>query len=113
MFTMIGEEWGFAGCLALLAVYAILLVLLARMALAADNPFGRLIIAGTALTIFLYMFINVAMVTGLVPVVGVPLPLVSYGGTSMVTIMTAIGLSVSAHVHRRERVRRSSLGPLL
>ena len=87
-----------------------LLALMIRMALRAESPFSRLVIAGSALTIFLYVFINVAMVTGLVPVVGVPLPLISYGGTSMVTIMTGIGLAVSARVHGREQVRRTAMG---
>ncbi len=82
-----------------------------RMALRAESPFCRLLIAGSALTLFLYVFINVAMVTGLVPVVGVPLPLVSYGGTSMVTIMTGLGLAISAHVHGREQIRRTWIRP--
>ena len=111
IFTMIGEEWGFVGGMALLAVYAVLLALLVRMALRAENPFSRLLIAGSAMTIFLYVFINVAMVTGMVPVVGVPLPLVSYGGTSMVTIMSGLGLAVSAHVHGQEPLRRATIRP--
>lgn len=110
IFTMIGEEWGFIGALTLICVYAVLIALLVRMALRAESPFGRLVIAGAAMTLFLYVFINVAMVTGLVPVVGVPLPLVSYGGTSMVSIMTGLGLAISAHVHGREAVRRTSMG---
>ena len=112
MFTMIGEEWGFVGSIGLLTIYAVLLALLVRMSLKAESPFGRLVIAGSLITIFLYVFINVAMVTGLVPVVGVPLPLVSYGGTAMVGIMTGLGLAVSAHVHGREQVRRSEIGSL-
>lgn len=113
IFTMIGEEWGFMGVMVLLAIYAVLLALLVRMALSAETPFCRLLIAGCAMTIFLYVFINVAMVTGLVPVVGIPLPLVSYGGTSMVTIMTGLGLAFSAHVHGREALRRSWLRPII
>ena len=113
IFTMIGEEWGFVGGMALLAVYALLLALMIRMALRAENPFCRLLIAGSALTIFLYVFINVAMVTGMVPVVGVPLPLVSYGGTSMVTVMTGLGLAVSAHVHGCEQLRRTWIRPII
>jgi rod shape determining protein RodA len=110
IFTMIGEEWGLIGTLTLLAIYGVLIALLVRMALRAESPFGRLVIAGSAMTLFLYVFINVAMVTGLVPVVGVPLPLVSYGGTSMLSIMTGLGLAISAHVHGREAVRRTSIG---
>ncbi|MGQ0672117.1 MAG: rod shape-determining protein RodA [Hyphomicrobium sp.] len=110
IFTMIGEEWGFLGGMMLIAVYALLIGLMIRMAIQARTPFARLLIAGSAMTIFLYVFINVAMVTGLVPVVGVPLPLVSYGGTSMVTLMTGVGLALSAHVHGREPVRRGPRG---
>jgi rod shape determining protein RodA len=83
------------------------------MAFKSDNQFGRLVIAGSAPTIFIHVFINVAMVTALVPVVGVPLPLGSYCGTSMVTIKTGIGLAASAGVHGQESVRRASLGALL
>lgn len=113
IFTMFSEEWGFAGAVGLLALYGVLLALLARMALRCENPFGRLLIAGSAVTIFVYVFINVAMVTGLVPVVGVPLPFVSYGGTSMMTLMAGLGLALTAGVHGRERSRGRELGPLI
>lgn len=110
IFTMFSEEWGFAGAVGLLALYGLLLALLVRMALKVESRFGQLLIAGSALTIFMYVFINVAMVAGLVPVVGVPLPLVSYGGTAMITIMAGLGLALSASVHGRERPRKGSLG---
>jgi rod shape determining protein RodA len=113
IFTMYAEEWGFAGGMLLLALYAVLLVLLARMALRAVTPFARLVIAGAWITIFLYVFINVAMVTGLVPVVGVPLPFVSYGGTSMMTLMAGLGLALSAAARGPERRPVAPLGPLL
>lgn len=108
--TMLGEEWGFAGLLLLLALYALMLVILFSMAWRCENMFARQLIAGTAVTIFVYVFINVAMVTGLVPVVGVPLPLVSYGGTSMITLMTSIGLAMSGYVHGKDMIRRNELG---
>lgn len=109
IFTTFAEEWGFTGALALLALYGVLLVLLARMGLQATSTFNRLLIAGAWITIFLYVFINVAMVTGLVPVVGVPLPFVSYGGTSMVTLLASLGLAITAGVHHgRERARLSA-----
>jgi rod shape determining protein RodA len=104
IFTMFSEEWGFVGALSLLALYALLLSLLLAMALRAKSQFGRLLIAGSAVTIFLYIFINVAMVTGMVPVVGVPLPFVSYGGTALTTLMAGLGLAMSADVHRNELV---------
>ena len=102
IFTMFSEEWGFVGAIFLLALYAVLLSLLMAMALRAKSQFARLLIAGSAATIFLYIFINVAMVTGLVPVVGVPLPFVSYGGTALTTLMVGLGLAMSAEVHRGE-----------
>ncbi|MGB4866908.1 MAG: rod shape-determining protein RodA, partial [Hyphomicrobium sp.] len=110
--TMLGEEWGFAGLLVLLALYAILLTLMLAMAWRCRHPFGRLLIAGTAMTLFIYVFINLAMVTGMVPVVGVPLPLVSYGGTSMTTLMIGLGLAMSSHVHGARPIRRDAAGAL-
>lgn len=110
IFTMFSEEWGFVGALGLLFLYAVLLSLLMSMALRASTPFSRLLIGGSAMTMFLYIFINVAMVTGLVPVVGVPLPFVSYGGTALTTLMVGLGLAMSAHVHRDEPLA-NGLGP--
>lgn len=102
IFTMFSEEWGFAGAILILSLYAALFATLILMALRTENRFGQLVIAGAGMMIFLYAFINVAMVTGLVPVVGVPLPFVSYGGTSMVTLMVSLGAAMSAYVHRHE-----------
>jgi rod shape determining protein RodA len=110
IFTMFGEEWGFIGVVWLLVLYGLLLMLILSMAFACRNQFGRLLIAGAALVIFIYAFINIAMVTGLVPVVGVPLPLVSYGGTSMTTIMFGLGLAMCAFVHRNVGIRRQDMG---
>lgn len=103
IFTMLGEEWGFVGTAVIVFAFAVLLLLLLRAAMQCRTIFSRLLVAGAALTIFVYVFINIAMVTGLVPVVGVPLPFVSYGGTAMVTTMTSIGLAASACVHERAR----------
>ncbi|MGE0053563.1 MAG: rod shape-determining protein RodA [Hyphomicrobium sp.] len=108
--TILGEEWGFVGLAVLLALFALLIALLVIAAWRCQNRFGRLVIAGSAVTLFVYVFINVAMVTGLVPVVGVPLPLVSYGGTSMMTLMIGLGLAMSAHVHGAEGIRRKDVG---
>jgi rod shape determining protein RodA len=110
IFTMLGEEWGFAGLLVVLSLYMLMLILMFSMAWRCENLFARLLIAGTALTLFVYVFINVAMVTGLVPVVGIPLPLISYGGTSMMTLMIAIGLAMSGFVHGKDTFRRNELG---
>ncbi|MDX2308286.1 MAG: rod shape-determining protein RodA [Hyphomicrobium sp.] len=111
IFTTFAEEWGFWGALGLLVLYAILLTLLAIMAMRARSMFARLVIAGAWSTIFVYVFINIAMVSGLVPVVGVPLPFVSYGGTSMVTLLAALGLALAADVdegQNRRMLRRAS-----
>lgn len=106
IFTMIGEEWGFIGCSLILLVFGLILLNLLWLSLRAKSPFARLITFGTGMVIFTYMFINIAMVTGLVPVVGVPLPFVSYGGSSMVTLMVSVGLAMSAYVHENERLNR-------
>jgi len=110
IFTMFAEEMGFIGGIALLALYLVVLLSITYMALRCRHQFGRLIAAGVGLTLFIYVFINVAMVMGLVPVVGVPLPLVSYGGTSMLTLMFGLGLVLNAHVHRKVRFRRHEIG---
>lgn len=107
--TILGEEWGFAGLSVLLVLFAVLLGLIITMAWRCHNRFGRLVITGSAASLFVYVFINTAMVTGLVPVVGVPLPLVSYGGTSMMTLMIGLGLAMSAYVHREESIRRTDV----
>lgn len=110
IFTMFSEEMGFVGSVALLIVYLLVLLAIVYMALRAQSQFGRLVSAGIGITLFVYVFINVAMVMGLVPVVGVPLPLVSYGGTSMLTLMFGFGLVLNAHVHRKTRFRRHEIG---
>jgi rod shape determining protein RodA len=109
--AMFGEEWGFAGAIALLALFASIVAMGLVMALRAHSSFARLLIGGFVVMLFLYAAINVAMVTGVAPVVGVPLPLVSYGGTSMMTLMVSLGLAMSAHVHARERLRRDEFAP--
>ncbi len=109
IFTMFAEEMGFIGSISLLALYALLFLVLAYMALSCRNQFSRLLIGGAWIGVFVYSLINIAMVTGLVPVVGVPLPLVSYGGTSMLTIMFGLGTAMCGYVHRYDRLRRSDL----
>lgn len=103
--AMFGEEWGFIGTAALLALVGLVMLMVLVMVLRAHGRFAKLLVAGFGLMLFFYAAINVAMVTGLAPVVGVPLPLVSYGGTSMMTLMVSLGLAMSAHVHSRARRR--------
>ncbi len=110
IFTMLAEEFGMIGGLTLLALYAILLTYGIAIALRARNQFGRVLAMGLTWNVFLYVFINIAMVMGLVPVVGVPLPLVSYGGTAMLTLMATIGLLISVYIHRDVRISRRGLG---
>ncbi|MEM8643272.1 MAG: rod shape-determining protein RodA [Pseudomonadota bacterium] len=112
IFTMFSEEMGFVGAMILLALYLLALVFITFMALRCRSMFAKLVAGGMGLTLFAYVFINVAMVTGLMPVVGVPLPLVSYGGTSMLTMMIGLGFVLNAHVNRRVTFRQSELGGL-
>ena len=100
IFTMLAEEFGLAGSLALIGIYLLILAYGIAIALRARSQFGRLLAMGVMLTFFLYLFINIAMVTGLLPVVGVPLPLVSYGGTAMLTLLFGFGLVISTSIHR-------------
>ncbi len=113
IFTMLGEEWGFIGAVTLIGLYALLVVMLLAMALACRSAFARCLNAGAALIVFVYAGVNISMVMGLAPVVGVPLPLVSYGGTAMTAIFAALGIAMCAYVNRSERLRRDDLRGLL
>ncbi len=106
VFTMLAEEHGLVGGLAVLALYGCVLLLGLLFAFRARSHFGRLVAAGVSVTVFLYVVINVAMVTGLIPVVGVPLPLISYGGTAMMTVLVGCGLALGVDVHRDLQLRR-------
>ncbi len=106
IFTMLAEEFGIIGGLVLIGLYALLLTYGIAMSLRCRNQFGRLVAMGVTSTFFLYVFINIAMVMGLIPVVGVPLPLISYGGTAMMTLMFGFGLLLCVHVNRDARIGR-------
>lgn len=108
IFTMLAEELGLAGALFLLLLYVLALGYGFAIALRCSSQFGRLLALGTTTTLFLYMFINIAMVMGLIPVVGVPLPLISYGGTAMLTAMIGFGLIINCYVHRDIEIGRQS-----
>jgi len=109
IFTMLAEEFGMVGGLGLLGLYALVLIYGFAISLRARNHFGRLMAIGLTVNLFLYIFINIAMVMGLIPVVGVPLPLVSYGGTAMLAVMVSFGLLLSVSVHRDVRIPRRGL----
>jgi rod shape determining protein RodA len=106
IFTMLAEEWGMIGGIVLVALYSLILVYGYAMSLKSRNQFGRLTGLGLTTTFFLYVFINIAMVMGLVPVVGVPLPLISYGGTAMLTLLFGFGLVLSVYIHRDVHIGR-------
>jgi rod shape determining protein RodA len=101
IFAVMGEELGLLGELALLGLYLFVVGRGLYIAIQARDTFSRLLAGSISLTFFVYVFVNTAMVTGLVPVVGVPLPLVSFGGTSMVTLMAGFGILMSIHRHRK------------
>lgn len=100
IFTTLAEEFGFVGTSALLALYALVVVFCIASAISNRDRFGALLSGGIAVTFFLFFAVNMGMVMGLMPVVGVPLPLVSYGGSAMLVLLAAFGLVQSAHVHR-------------
>ncbi|MBB6254004.1 rod shape-determining protein RodA [Nitrospirillum iridis] len=110
IFTMLAEELGMVGALVFLLLYTLLLVYGYVIAMRCRHQYGRLVAMGLTVNLFLYMFINIAMVMGLIPVVGVPLPLISYGGSSALTVMIGFGLLLCVHVHRDVRMSRRGMG---
>jgi len=101
IFAVMGEELGLFGVLSLLGLYIFIIGRGIYIATQARDTFSRLLAGSISLTFFVYVFVNTAMVTGLVPVVGIPLPLVSFGGTSMVTLLAGFGILMSIHTHRK------------
>jgi len=101
IFAVMGEELGLLGVLTLIVFYMFVVGRGLYIAIQAPDTYSRLLAGSISLTFFVYVFVNTAMVTGLVPVVGVPLPLVSFGGTSMVTLMAGFGILMSIHSHRK------------
>jgi len=107
---IIGEEFGFFGTMLLLMMFAAVIWYGIQIAMTARSQFGRLLAMGVTVNFFLYIMINALMVMGLIPVVGIPMPLISYGGTAMMTVMFGFGLLMSVHVHRHITVLRHSSG---
>jgi rod shape determining protein RodA len=101
IFAVIGEEFGFLGVALLLALYLMIVARGFYIASTAQDTFSRLLAGAISFTFFFYVFVNTAMVTGLVPVVGIPLPLISAGGTSMVTLLAGFGILMSIQTHRK------------
>ncbi len=107
IYTSLGEEFGFVGTVGLLVLFAIVIGYGIRIAMQSRSQFGRLLAMGITLNFFFYIMINASMVMGLIPVVGIPMPLISYGGTAMLTVMFGFGLLMSMHVHRQVEIPRS------
>lgn len=101
IFAVLAEEFGLIGVGVLLALYLFIIIRGLQISLQAQDTFSRLLGAAITLTFFVYLFVNIGMVSGLLPVVGLPLPLISYGGTSMVTLLAAFGILMSIKTHRR------------
>ncbi len=100
IFTTLAEEFGFVGAFSLLGLYGLIILFCVLSAIQNKDRFGALLTLGIAATLFLFFAVNMSMVMGLAPVVGVPLPLVSYGGSAMLVLLAAFGLVQSAHIHR-------------
>ena len=100
IFTTLAEEFGFLGATSLLVIYGLIIIFSMTSAINNKSRFGSLLTAGLTINFFSYFAINIAMVMGLAPVVGVPLPLISYGGSAMLVLLASFGLMQSAHVHR-------------
>ena len=104
IFTMLGEEFGFIGAFGLLLIYTWIVIILFWAAKMCRNRFGQLICFGFMLNFFVYYFINISMVLGLLPTVGVPLPLMSFGGSSLLSLMFGFGLCQNAHIHKDQQL---------
>jgi rod shape determining protein RodA len=110
IWTAICEEFGFVGALAILILFGMILFYGVQTAMSARSQFARLLAMGVTLNFFFYIMINGAMVMGLIPVVGIPMPLLSYGGSAMLTVMFGFGLLMSVHIHRQVEIPRHSGG---
>ena len=108
IFTMIGEEFGFLGTLVLLLIYAALIVVSIRLALKSRSLFSKYLSLGVCNVFFIYVFVNIGMVTGLLPVVGVPLPFISYGGSSMLAVMFGFGLLMNCYINRNIIIEKTN-----
>lgn len=108
IFTMLAEELGFLGAALLILLYALLITFALMLASRARSTYGRLIAAGVAALLFIHIFINMAMVMGMIPVVGVPLPFLSYGGSFLLSVMIACGLLQHVYINRETNLPRGS-----
>jgi rod shape determining protein RodA len=102
VFSVIGEEWGFVGSILVLLLFATLMLRLVRLAREIEHPFGSIVAAGTAGIFLIHISVNIGMVLGLLPVIGIPLPFLSYGGSALLTNTTLMGLALAAYMRRSE-----------
>ena len=102
IFTLISEELGFFGAMTIILIFCVLIASIVKISFTVDTLFSKVIVFGVGLLIFLYLTLNIGMVCGLLPVVGAPLPLISYGGTSLFTILISVGVVLSINVHKNE-----------
>ena len=110
IFTMLAEEFGLMGGLSVIILFMVIIAYGYVISFFIQSQFGRLLTLGMITTIFLYVFINIGMVMGLVPIVGVPLPFISYGGTALLASMSAIGFIINCYIHRNLKINRFSNG---
>ena len=104
IFTMMGEEFGFMGAFLLISIYTFIVIMLFWASKTCRNRFGQLVCFGFMLNFFVYYFINISMVLGLMPTVGVPLPLMSFGGSSLISLLFGFGLCQNAHIHKDQQL---------
>ncbi len=104
--AVLAEEFGLVGVCLLLVVYLLIIARGFYITLQAQDTFSKLLAGSVTLTFFIYVMVNIGMVSGILPVVGVPLPLISYGGTSLVTLLAGFGILMSIHTHRKWMVQR-------
>jgi len=104
IFTLFSEEFGFFGSLVLLLIYALVIYRISKIGSECRNNFARLYCFGFAAAFFVYVTVNMSMVLGLLPIVGAPLPIMSYGGSSMLSIMLGLGIVMSCRIHNREEL---------
>jgi rod shape determining protein RodA len=105
IFAVFAEEFGLFGCVGLLVLYLLIIARCLYIASQAHDTYCRLLASSLAFTFFVYVFVNIGMVVGILPVVGVPLPLISYGGTSIVTLLAGFGILMSIHTNKKRLVR--------
>ena len=99
IFTLIGEEFGFIGTIFIISLFFALILIAFYISIKSNHVFGKILSIGVATNLFIYVVLNMAMVTGLMPVVGIPLPLISYGGTALLSIMISFSLLLNVEIH--------------